>query len=278
MSATECIEASIDDLRKSSLPSELQKAVMSACEVGDILRLQDLLQGAGVRQGDPPVDPQYIRYPDIIEAIPSSGPPATPNLVIAALENKQHFVLEYLLKIYPELDVEHDAILLSAFVNPDLKCIEVLHTHCPSIVNFEFQSHSSAIIEALRAPDTSIATYLLDNGADPNEGGLGAMGPLFHAIIWDKPLEIIQKMVECGAIVRPYLVIQAIEQQHPQIIKYLIYQCWMESPADVLKAARKTKNKEIVSMVEKRIRNGKELQESEKVSLLRVKRWWETWR
>ena len=65
-------------------------------------------------------------------------------------------------------------------------------------------------MEACRGCDPLIPNVRLDHGADPNIGGLGYIGALVSVVEHGKPMELIRKTVECGAIIRPIAVRMAI--------------------------------------------------------------------
>ena len=46
-----------------------QKVIYDACASGDVTILQQLFHAAGVKQGDPAVEPQYIHCPDVIKTV-----------------------------------------------------------------------------------------------------------------------------------------------------------------------------------------------------------------
>lgn len=118
------------------------------------------------------------------------------------------------------------------------------------------------LIDYCRDGDPLLAGYLLDNGADPNLGGLlGISTTLLTAIISDQPSSLISKIIQCGAKVSILDVIYAIRQQRADILETLLSQCRWESCGSqrknmksALQEARKTKNKEIISLVEKYVK------------------------
>ena len=57
-----------------------RKAIHDACASGYATILQQLFLAAGVKQGYPAVEPQYIHYPDVIGTVPPSGPPPTTSM------------------------------------------------------------------------------------------------------------------------------------------------------------------------------------------------------
>jgi len=74
-----------------------RQSMLLACETGDLTRLQQLFQAAGVHQGDPVVRHRWITYPNHIEAVPAHGPPAISDLICKTIEHKQADVLSFLL-------------------------------------------------------------------------------------------------------------------------------------------------------------------------------------
>ncbi len=66
------------------------------------------------------------------------------------------------------------------------------------------------LMDYCRGGDPRLPGYLLDNGADPNLGGLTFMGALLTAINSDQPPSLISKMIECRAKVQILDVVYAI--------------------------------------------------------------------
>jgi hypothetical protein len=100
--------------------------------------------------------------------------------------------------------------------------------------------------------------YLLDHGADPNNGGLGGVGPLYWAVQYNQPLEIMKKMVEVGGEVKSIIVASAVEKQDLELVKFFIDESWCEDRDCMLewafKEARKTNKEELVTMIEQRLK------------------------
>jgi len=234
--------------------------MLLACETGDLARLRQLFEAAGVHQGDPVVRPRWITYPNHIEAVPACGPPTTSSLICKTIEHKQAALLSFLLATYPTFDPKNGAVLSAAFRNPDLDIFQILHTHCPSIVDCEDDDGiDSALIMALKLSQSPLLPgYLLDHGADPNNGGLGGVGPLYWAVQYSQPLEVVKKMVEAGAEVKSIIVAAAVEKQDLELVKFFIDEWWCEDRDCMLewalKEARKTNKEKLITMIEQRLK------------------------
>lgn len=273
-----------------------QRAMLDACQTGDVLKLQQLFKATCVRKGDPPVEPHWISYPDKVEPVPASGPAATSSMIWTAVRYKQPETLALLLATYPEAHIQEAGLLKAAFAHPHLETFKLLHHHCPSIVTFDdFPCHETALMEACRGGNPLIPNYLLDNGADPNEGGIGFMGPLSYAVTLGQPLEFIIRLVNAGAHVLNFSVIDGIRQQRPDVVSFLLNRCWfecrMEGLRDALKEAHEMKNKETIALIEKQIKEenarrtrAEEEESSTEDDLWEMKeasvdkRWWRFWR
>ena len=220
--------------------------MIEACESGNAPRLQQLLQACDVRDGDAPVDPKY-NEPDP----PQSAPPATWKLITAAVGHGQSPIVALILKTYPTVTLNRQSILEAALAKPHLETFKLLHAHSPSIVDYGFDSlNTSLLMEACRSGDTLLPNYLLDNGADPNEGGFPGAGPLFYAVKFEQPLEIIVKMVDRGASVTNVVLKEAIRKQRTAILEFLLKQVGLRDPQRAFEWAHETGNKEIITLIQ----------------------------
>ncbi len=223
-----------------------QKAMIEACESGDVPGLQQLLQTCHVRDGDAPVDPKYGE-PDP----PQSAPPPTWKLITAAVGHGQSPIVALLLKTYPTVDLNRQSILEAALAKPHLETFKLLHAHSPSIIDYGFDSqNTSLLMETCRGGHPLLPNYLLDNGADPNEGGFPGAGPLFYAVKFEQPLSIIVKMVDRGALVTNAVLTEAIRKQRTTILEFLLKRGGLKDPQRALESAHETGNKEIISLIE----------------------------
>ncbi|KAL8726755.1 MAG: hypothetical protein Q9181_005934 [Wetmoreana brouardii] len=195
-----------------------QQAMIEACESGNFSGLQQLLQACDVKERSAPVAPKYGEPEP-----PPSAPPPTWKLITAAVRHARPSILALLLKTYPTVDLHRQSILDAALANPHLETFKLLHAHSPSIVNYEFESlNTSLLMESCRGGNPLLPNYLLDNGADPNEGGFPGAGPLFYAVQFDQPIEVVKKMVDRGAVVTKAVWKEANRKQGILVSDFLL--------------------------------------------------------
>ena len=232
-----------------------QQRMLHACSTGDISELQKHFDAAEVMRGSTPTQ-------RTIDPIDPLGPPATSDLLHTAVTHNQPAVLQLLLKTYPSARVSTDVLLGSTFANPDLPTLEVLRCHDPSIVNYEMDENDgfdTLLIDYCRSGDPLRPTYLLDNGADPNLGGLPHFGgPLLTAIVSNQPPSLISNMIECNAKATSLHVTYTIRESRVDILDMVLRHCRWEvhrSPRQglekALREAQETSNREIISLTEK---------------------------
>lgn len=224
----------------------IQTAMIEACKSGDVSGLQQLLEACDVRDGDTPVDPKYGE-PDPAQ----SDPPPTWKLVTAAVGHRQSAIVALILKTYPTVDLNRQCVLEAALAKPHQETFKLLHAHCPSLVNYEFDSlNTSLLMEACRSGHPLLPNYLLDNGANPNEGGFPGAGPLFYAVKFEQPLGVIVKMVDRGALVTNAVLYEAIRKQRTTILALLLKRGALKDPQRALECAHETGNKGIITLIQ----------------------------
>ena len=82
------------------------------------------------------------------------------------------------------------------------------------------------LMDYCRSGDPLLIEYLLDNGVDPDEGGLfHFIDPLVTAIISEQPPWIIEKMIRHGAKVDSLDVVEAIKYERLDILELLLDNC-----------------------------------------------------
>lgn len=226
--------------------SYIQKAMIEACESGNVPKLQQLLRACEIKDGSPPVDPKYGE-PDPLP----SAPPPTWKLVAAAVGHGQSSIVALVLKTYPTVDLNRQSILEAALSKPHLETFKLLHAHSPSIVNYEFDSlNTSLLMEACRGGNPLLPNYLLDSGADPNEGGFPGAGPLLYAVKFEQPLEIVVKMVDRGALVTNAVLNEVIQKQRTATLEFLLKRSGLKDPQRSLDWAHEKGNKEIIALIQ----------------------------
>ena len=221
--------------------------MIEACESGDVPGLQKLLQACHVKDGDASVDPKYGE-PDP----PQSAPPPTWQLITAAVHHGQSPIVALIFKTYPTVDLNRQSILEAAIAKPHLGTFKLLHAQSSSIVDYEFDSlNTSLLMEACRGGNPLLPSYLLDNGADPNEGGFPSAGPLCYAVRFEQPLSIIVKKVNRGALVTNAVLTEAIRKQQAPILEFLLTRGGLKDRQGALKSAHETGDEEIIALVER---------------------------
>ena len=248
-----------------------QTAMMEACESGDVAKLQRLLQSCNVEEGDPPVEPKYGE-PDP----PQSAPPATWKMITSAVLHGQSSILALILKTYPAVKLNGQSILEAALSNPQLETFKLLHAHSPTILNYEFDAlNTSLLMEACRNGDPLLPTYLLDNGADTNEGGFPGMGPLFYAVTFEQPLDVIVKMLDCGAVVTNAVVNAAIGKQRYNAIVILLQRGGLKDLKGAIESAHKTGNEKIIALVQEQVgKQSEDVHRGKRGKVTRAKKGW----
>lgn len=207
-----------DGESQHSFSQDDQRAMIEACGSGNVSMLQQLLKACDVTEGDPPLEPK-LSEPDP----PPSSPPPTWKLIAAAVRHGRSSILALLLKAYPTINLNRQSILEAALANPDLETFKLLRAHSPSIVNYEFDAlNTSLLMESCRGGNPLLPHYLLDNGADPNEGGFPGGGPLFYGVRFDQPLEVVVKMIDRGAVVTKAVLKEANRKQGTAVSGFLL--------------------------------------------------------
>lgn len=254
-------EAQPDEQRVYPNKAEL----IAACVSGDVDKLRQLLHSVDEKQIDSTIlEDQWT-------------------MITTAVEQKQSAILEYLLSTYPKWNLCDPSLVRQAFANPNLKTFQVLHLHYPDIINMEIRSSNSTVLwESCSGGNPLIPNYLLDHGADVNEGGLPGQNPLFAAVSQMQPVTLVKKMVGLGAIITPNVMRAAIYHQQVSSLEFLLKVGPYYRMNSYLEQARETKNEEIIAVVERRAKNPtKAERRSEAVSARAkktesgTKKWWQ---
>jgi len=186
-------------------------------------------------------------------------PPPTLQMLEAAVSGRQGSSVAFLLQKYPNVDLMQAATLLgTVLTNADLDIMQMLQAHQPEIVNFHFESHmEEALTQACVGGNPTIPLFLLEHGADPNIGGFGpSRGPLWYALHHGQPVEVVERMIQKGANVRPAELFKAIHAR-PDAIETLLRGIRLgkdvELMAKLQEEAAKTGDKSVIAAVEHRV-------------------------
>lgn len=282
-----------------------QQKIIKSCESGHLQTLQRLLETV--------CQPEDQRgdHSQLQEGSCADGPPPTSLMVYKAIEHKQPEILAYLFTRYPDFVLNSGAALYVAVRRPDSKTFKTLLDHCPSILEYDGgDTHDCALTVAFQAErrDPTIPVLMLEHGSDPNNGGFSGMGPLWWAVYYDQPVEVITKMVEMGGIVHSSIVTLAVSKQSLGTIRFLIDRYREKDRGKILnlclERAQDTKNDEVIALVDSYIkgsgarvlvrpgRNEQDRKEKAKQIALNdgfdkhkevgglgmQKRWWQVWK
>ncbi|KAG8527935.1 uncharacterized protein KY384_006851 [Bacidia gigantensis] len=224
-----------------SLPSH-QEAILTAARAGDVPALQQHLTALGIQSPSSPIEPTWSRLPTFtIVLVPPSGPPATSTLLAAAIIARQPHSLSYLLTVFPDACIT--ALLGTALSHPNLEIFKILYAHDPSICDHEFESGETTLMMACRDGGTGteaaeVIEFLLENGADANESGLGLTGPLIFAVRYGQPLSIVEAMVGRGARVWNGVILEAMRAWRLDAAKWFLEVCNITDTVEMLEWLR----------------------------------------
>jgi hypothetical protein len=234
-----------------------QKAMIAACESGDLPALQQLFETHSVKRGDPPIQ----RY------APESGAPATWRLITAAVAHQHPSVVNFLLSTYPKVNIRHGTIVRAVLDDPDVETLEILQSHLDphsrpylgpsSIATFEWDDHCNTFLtEACRISEDWLIYYLLDHGANPSLGWFHG-GALHVAMVSSRSIKVIQKLFEKGARINLVTIGTAINHQRVDVLKLLFTDSKLsdqvdsaiKEPQKLLEDARKKDNEEVIALI-----------------------------
>jgi hypothetical protein len=168
-----------------------------------------------------------------------------------AAAHKQPSVVALLLATYPGADILRERVLEAAFENLDLETFKLLHSHAPYIVDYEFSGRTNSLIEACLTSDPCCQTAFWTTERTQAKAASRTWGLPSSQYTRRSPLEIITKMVKRGAIVTPAVVKEAIRQQRPDVLKFLLNQGRAPPPGGQCYVCE-TNNREMIALMEKR--------------------------
>lgn len=231
-----------------------EQHILKVCQTGDLNALHLVFQASNISAPATPITPQNAR---------SHTLPQTHHMVEAAVRGHQKPVVEYLYTTFPSARIQGPE-LLAAIDTGNLQIFELLARQAQSrydVVLREFEDRETALVKACRGKKPSIAFYLLDAGADPNYAGaageLGVFGSPLAVAVLEQDLELVEKLVQKGAVVEDWHVHCAVEQNRPHVVHFLA-NC-REEGLDLqmhLEEASILGNKECVNVLERRIERG----------------------
>ena len=226
---------------------DYQQRMIRACENGNVQLLQELLHACGVVIGDHATqrDADTMHHSDLLYASVTHRQPAT---------------LTYLLEVYPYARVLNDTLL--RYAKPDVSTLKVLYDHDPSIIHYRMehtQGSYTLLMEYCGTGDPTLASFLLNVGADPNEHGMILpINPLQQAIQFGQPASLILLMIQYHVKIDSFHIHHAIDFHRTDLLGILLHRCQWKYAAyipskerrNVRLAAYEKGNKESIAIVE----------------------------
>ncbi len=199
-------------------PPTTRDQILQACSDGDLSTLRALFTKLDIHAGHPPIKPQHYGQESIGRTLPF-----TSEMLEAATRNRHAEIISHIFTTFPTSSVPH-SVISAALKNKDISIFSLLLTQDPAILNTELGDHQGPPLSfAVWGSDPSFADFLLDQGADPNLGGLGPLSNLCLAVR-AQPVELIRKMVERGANVHDVAAIkQATEAGRKDVVECLVH-------------------------------------------------------
>lgn len=209
----------------SYTPLTCKEEVLEACSTGNLSRLKQLLDNLQINPGHPEIIGPYEKTFD------PSEPPYTWQMLQAAVLDQHLSTITYLLHIFPAATIS-EPIIQASLTHHSIPVFAALLTHDRSILNHELESTASTtpLSSAVWSPNPSpeFALYLLSEGADPNVGGFGPL-PVLCLAVPKQPVEVIRRLIECGAEVGRWNELQrAARRGDLEIVR-----CLLDAGADV---------------------------------------------
>jgi len=232
--------------------------ILAACGAGDIVALERLFSASGISAGNPPITRRYDDSTIPTRISNSQGPidlPQTYEMLTAAVEGRQGATIKYLFTIFPEAHIQ-EVELKASIHTKDLAIFKLLADHAKDrneVIDREFDDRYTSLSLACLGEKPDIALFLLDKGADPNEGSplLGIGGPLANAI-QEQPVQLIKKLVEKGAVINNWQIYVAVQKKRADVVKFLVEKAKGLDLKIPLEEAKKIGSKEILALLEKR--------------------------
>lgn len=219
--------------------------MLDACTSGDVVALQRQFEANNTHASDP------------VYRISASGLPSVNSMLVAGITNGHVDVISLILRTYPGRKVQYTGETIEALLHhPNLEILQILYDYDPSIVSFEWDSHTATFItKACEQPPAKITTlllWLIEHDADLEAGYFPQT--LCNAISGGQTLGVIRTMVDKGARVSPLAIRQAVVRERVDIINFLVdkgMKVDTGNAAYIRSDAEGTRNKDVIETVEK---------------------------
>lgn len=204
-----------------------KEEILSACSKGDTALLKQVFHAHGIKQGSAPI----LWAPDAT----GSGWPATETLITTAILQSQPATVGFLLNYFTGYPTEWSETrrqsqkpisLTSSIINavldhPNVEILHMLWDYDHSLVNFEFDDHTTFLSQACRRdPDTigPVIQFLVSHGADMR-AGWRLDWDLLPAIGGGQHLDVIEVMVAHGARMDYSAILAAVRAGRADVLQ-----------------------------------------------------------
>lgn len=208
-----------------------QQDILNACSRGSIDQLQELLSSHGIEQDAVPILPR-----DAVKI----GLPSTEAMITAAIANKRADLVNFHLHYFVGYPTEWPqsrrqsqksisltaCLILAALDNPDIKTLTALWEYDSSLVNFEFDDHTTILSQACQRDPGEIGPlihFLVSHGADVQGAGWRLNWNLLPAIRGGQRVDVMEAMVDKGGAKIDYsTVLTALRAKREDVLQLLL--------------------------------------------------------
>ena len=172
---------------------------LHSCETGDLPALQ--------------------RY---TESVQSMDPEIVQELTTQAIKKKQIEIVQFLLDSYPEVPLSEDSVLYACYIG-SIPLLSVLLAKDHTIPNYGFDQRGTPLAIATGfGTSFEFIQFLLENGADPDEGDIHPC-PLGGAAHRYSTPEVVELLIKHGARLEgSHALMFASSYGHLEVVKYLL--------------------------------------------------------
>lgn len=225
--------------------SSQSQEMLDACTSGDVVALQRQFEANNIPASNP------------VYGISASSLPPVNSMLVASITNGRVDAISLILRTYPGRKVQYTSETIEALLcHPNLEILQILYDYDPSIVSFEWDSHTATFVtKACEQPPTKITPlllWLIEHDADLEAGYF--LQTLCNAISGGQTLGVIKAMVDKGARVSPLAMRQAVVCERVDIINFLVdrgMKVDTGNAAYIRSDAKETGNKDVIETVEK---------------------------
>jgi hypothetical protein len=244
-----------------------EQKILRTCSSGDLPTLQRYFSELGITQGHP------LIYYALHHQLRPSEPPPTYQMVEAAVSAQQPTILSYLLTTFSTVAIDKSIVTL-AIEHASVPVFAELLAHDRSVMHLQWNHGMTPLASACFASKTALALYLINQGADVNEGVWLRLSTLELAVsAKQRSTELIRALIEHGAETDSLLERWAAEDRVDDV------SCLLEAGANtaviatLLKRKEVRKNRKIVALLMEKEQNGAGNQWSQMIG--KLKRWFQ---